>query len=152
MSKDVEICQELVFHYLVKEKYKILLRDYECPLGKIDFIAKRDGELIFAEIEINDRKNKKEFVDVTFNNVTVRGFKNNMEKVATYYLKRYGIQTIPIRFIVVKFHKLMRDAEPVFEIKTTYTEHTLICKDCQSEVKCTCGESNHEYCLDCDEN
>lgn len=46
---------------------KILLINYECPLGKVDKITKKDGKLLFY---------------------------GTTEKVVEYYLKRYGIKDV----------------------------------------------------------
>lgn len=46
---------------------KILLKNYECPLGKADKITKKNGKLLFY---------------------------GTTEKVVEYYLKRYGIKDV----------------------------------------------------------
>ncbi len=46
---------------------KVLLKDYECPLGKVDKITKKNGKLLFY---------------------------GATEKVVKYYLKRYGIEDV----------------------------------------------------------
>lgn len=53
--------------------YKILIREYECTVGKIDFIAKRDRNLVF--ISINRTPEERE----------------QAGRAAEYYVKRYGV-------------------------------------------------------------
>lgn len=76
-TKDI-IARELAFFKLAKDGYKILLRDYECSVGVVDLIAKHEGDLVFISVN--------------------RPQKWRMKKTAEYYLKRYGIQHIKVRF------------------------------------------------------
>lgn len=68
------IKHEEAFHAMLKLGYKILLRNYECPLGEIHFIAKKHGELVFVCI-------------------------NEVPPIAAarYYINRYGIADVPVR-------------------------------------------------------
>ena len=50
---------------------KLLLKNYECPLGAIDMVVKHRGRLFFIGID-----------------------RDNLEKPVNYYLKRYGIRGI----------------------------------------------------------
>ena len=59
--------------------YKILLKNYECPLGGIDFVAKRAGELIF--ISINPSADESA----------------SAAKAGLYYVKRYGLDSVVSR-------------------------------------------------------
>ncbi|MCF6094339.1 YraN family protein [Microaerobacter geothermalis] len=42
--------EELAVQYLLKKGYKIIQRNYRCPLGELDIIAKEGKELIFVEV------------------------------------------------------------------------------------------------------
>lgn len=74
------LAEELAFHDLKKKGYKILLRNYECPIGEVDMIAKKDGKLIFLGVNRSKLKMDK------------------IKKTAAYYLKRYGIMDREIAF------------------------------------------------------
>jgi len=69
---------EMMFKPLEVLGYKILLRNYECPLGEVDYIAKKAGYLVFIGLS------KK---------------MDSLEAVAKYYTKRYGITSIPYRIV-----------------------------------------------------
>jgi len=76
------LAEELAFHELRRQGYKVLLRNYECALGEIDLVAKEGGALVFISV------NPKE--------------KEAVKKVAAYYVKRYGIADVALRFDSVK--------------------------------------------------
>lgn len=89
--------EELAFHYLTKAGYKILLRNYENALGSADLIAKEGGALVF--LSINKGRSASETV----------------KRVARYYVKRYVISNVRMRFdaVRVEFHE---GAEPVVSV------------------------------------
>lgn len=60
--------------------YKVLLKNYNCPLGEVDYVAKKKGYLCFIGI------NKK---------------LTSLEAVAKYYIKRYGIDSVPYRILAM---------------------------------------------------
>lgn len=71
---------EHLFHALTEIGYKILLREYECPKGKIAFIAKKDGTLVF---------------------IGVNTAEPIVHSAMVYYLKRYGITTVHTRIVTL---------------------------------------------------
>ncbi len=104
------IGEELAYHYLCAAGYKILLKNYECPLGEIDIIAKEKGALVFIEVKT---RSSHEFgfpaESVTFNK------RRQIVKTAQYYLKRYGIHDVPCRFDVVSV-LIPKDQESTIEV------------------------------------
>ena len=102
--------EELAFHYLMKKGYKILLRNYENPLGEIDLIAKEKGALVFIEVKTRSSDAMGSPAE------SVTPFKRRqIVKCALYYVKRYGIHLAPCRFDVVSVI-LPFQGEPVLEI------------------------------------
>lgn len=95
-KETVAIDQELAFHYLARNGYKILLRNYECPLGEIDLIAKENGGLVF--VSVNKRTTPK------------------VVKIAKYYLHRYGIN-VSIRFDSVQVNSDCKIGLTIYVIK-----------------------------------
>ena len=102
--------EELAFHYLKKKGYKILLRNYESPLGEIDLIAKEKGALVFIEVKTRSSDAMGSPAEA------VTGPKRSqIVKNAQYYVKRYGIHHVPCRFDVVSV-LMPREGEPVLDI------------------------------------
>ncbi len=102
--------EELAFHFLQSSGYKILLKNYECPLGEIDLIAKEKGALIF--VEVKTRRSVERGLpaeSVTF------AKQQQIVKIARYYIQRYGIREVPCRFDVVSV-LLKPNEPPVFEL------------------------------------
>lgn len=64
---------KLAFDELRRAGYVPLLRDYECPEGYVDIIAKEGGNLVFIGV------NRRPFEFDT------------LERAARYYTKRYGL-------------------------------------------------------------
>ncbi len=104
------IGEELAFHFLSARGYKVLLKNFECPLGEIDLIAKESGSLVFIEVK------SRSSLDMGFpaEAVTFRK-QTQIVNTARYYLKRYGIQEVPCRFDVVSV-LLLKDKEPEIEL------------------------------------
>ncbi|MBI2095066.1 MAG: YraN family protein [Candidatus Omnitrophica bacterium] len=102
--------EELAFHFLLRNGYKVLLKNYECPLGEIDLIAKHEGAVVFIEVKTRrSRSMGPPAESVTFHK------RHQIVKTAQYYLKRYGIQEVACRFDVVSI--LMPEGdEPCFEL------------------------------------
>ena len=104
------IGEALALHYLESAGYKMLLRNYVCPLGEIDIIAKHKGALVFIEVKTrrNDAMGLPE-ESVTFHK------RGQIVKTAHYYMKRYGIKDVPCRFDVVSII-LPENGEPFFKL------------------------------------
>lgn len=88
--------EEIAFRKIKKLGYKCLERNYRCPLGEIDLIAKHKESLVF--IEIKTRKGRdigyaKEAVDMRK--------KRQISKAALFYMKEKNCCDIKSRFDVV---------------------------------------------------
>lgn len=102
--------EELAFHYLRRRGYKVLLRNYESPLGEIDLIAKEKGALVFVEVKTRSS----DAMGAPSESVTA--FKRHqIVKTAQYYMKRYGIHEVPCRFDVVSV-MIPKEGEPSLEL------------------------------------
>jgi len=86
------IAEEEAFHKLRREGYKVLLRNYECPLGEVSLIAKHDGRLVFVGVN-----------------------KAVSEKVVSYYVKRYGMSQVPIKLYRMNV-VLVKDEKPLISM------------------------------------
>ena len=102
--------EALAFQFLRARGYKILLKNYECPLGEIDLIAKEKGALVFIEVKTR----QSEAMGTPAESVTFHK-RGQIVKTAHYYLKRYGIRDVACRFDVVSIF-LPPDKLPVIEV------------------------------------
>lgn len=97
-------------HYLVRQGYRILERNFRCMQGEIDLIAREGKYLVF--IEIKYRKNLRSGMPAEAVDAKKQ---QRIRQAARYYLyrKHYGEET-PCRFDVVGIAgeqiSLIRDA------------------------------------------
>ncbi len=90
------IGEELAANFLSGHGYKILLKNYESPVGEVDLIAKENGALIFIEVKTRTSQ----AMGLPAESVTFQK-RRQIVKTAQYYIKRYGIKDVPCRFDVV---------------------------------------------------
>ena len=106
--------ESIAVEYLKKKAYKIIERNFRCPFGEIDIIAKENNTIVF--VEVKSRKSK----DFALPEQAVdRNKQKNIIKVAQYFLNKNNLRNVPCRFDIVSFIeneseiKLIRNA---FEI------------------------------------
>jgi len=88
--------EDLAVNQLKALKYKVLERNFKCPLGEIDIIARDQNTLVFIEVKtratkdfggpaaaVNERKQRQ------------------LSKVALTYLNQKKLTNVPARFDVV---------------------------------------------------
>lgn len=88
--------EELAAGFLAARGYKILLKNFETPLGEIDLIARHKDTLVFVEVKTRASLDK----GAPSESVTSHK-RRQMVKNAHAYLKKYGVKDIPCRFDVV---------------------------------------------------
>ena len=101
--------EDLAFKKIKRLGYKKILRNYRCPLGEVDLIAKDGDTLVF--IEIKTRKGRpigyaKEAVNAKK--------KRQLSKVALAYMKSNNCCDIKARFDVVAI--CLGQGEPEIEV------------------------------------
>lgn len=83
--------------FLEKQGYQILERNFRCPAGEIDLIAKEGGYLCFVEVKYRSERETgtpEEAVDAKK--------QKRISRAALYYLMKQGLgDTTPCRFDVV---------------------------------------------------
>ena len=89
--------------YLKKQGYLLLQRNYRCPLGEIDIIAKDGKTLVFAEVRARSSGRFGMPQESVNRNKMLK-----IHKVAQYYLKTVQKEEEPVRFDVLA---LMFDVE-----------------------------------------
>lgn len=88
--------EELAITQLKALKYKVLERNFKCPLGEIDIIARDKNTLVFVEVKTRATK------DFGGPAAAVDGRKQRqLSKVALAYLNQKKLTDVPARFDVV---------------------------------------------------
>ena len=83
--------------YLRRRRFKIVERNYTCPLGEIDLIARRKDRLVFVEVKTKTAD------DPPAPRYSVNWRKQRqIIRTARYYLKSRGLSDIRCRFDVVE--------------------------------------------------
>lgn len=85
--------------HLIAQDYKILARNYRCPLGEIDLVAKKDKRYYFIEVKT---RSSDEF-GLPAEAVHLRKQKQ-LKRLAQWYLKENRLQDVPISFEVIAVH------------------------------------------------
>ncbi len=88
--------ENLAEQYLRKKSYKILCKNFRTPFGEIDIIAKHGETIVFVEVKL--RKTKRYG---TPEEAITSYKKRHIIKSAFFYLKRYSLFEISIRFDVI---------------------------------------------------
>ncbi len=89
--------ERLALKYLRKHKFKILEKNYSCPVGEADIIAKNNGMLVVVEVKSRttlEFGRPAEAVD----NIKQRKLQN----IALFYQKKKHLFNMPVRFDVVE--------------------------------------------------
>jgi putative endonuclease len=96
--------------YLEKQGYKILARNYRCPLGEIDLVAMDQERVVFVEVKTRE--------GLSFGEPREGVGPKKMRKLSMlglYYLKAHGLLEAPARFDVVSV-LLLPGAEPQVDL------------------------------------
>lgn len=88
--------EEAAVERLERLGYRPLIRNFTCPLGEIDLIAREAGQIVFVEVKTRSDESMGHPAEA----VTYRK-RQQIRKCAEYFLKRYGIgMDVPCRFDV----------------------------------------------------
>ena len=102
--------EDLAVQYLKKKGFKVIERNYHCPWGEIDLIAREGDTLVFVEI--------KSRISSAFGlpqDAVDRFKQRKMIEVARTYLAEHHLsEEIPARFDVVAIH--LTPAGPQIEL------------------------------------
>lgn len=109
-----ELGEKLALKKIKRLGYKCILKNYRCPLGEIDIIAKDGDCLVF--IEIKTRKNRsigyaKEAVD--------KRKRHQISKVALAYMKANNCIDTKSRFDVIAIN-IREDKEEIEIIRNAF--------------------------------
>ena len=81
--------------YLRERGYKILIRNFRCPLGEIDIVARDGRTLVFVEVKTRTADDPQPEDQVN------SAKQHQITKAGKYYLSRYGVPQPPSRFDVI---------------------------------------------------
>ncbi len=101
--------EDLAFKEIKRLGYKKIIRNYRCPLGEVDLIARDDDTLVF--IEIKTRRGRS--IDYAKQAVNARK-KRQLSKVALTYMKLNACFDMKARFDVVAVS--LQGDEPQIEV------------------------------------
>jgi putative endonuclease len=87
--------ENVAARFLRNQGYKIIQRNYACPVGEVDIVAKEGRTLVF--VEVKTRADDDPSPETQVNAVK----QQQLTKAATVYLARYGQPQPPARFDVV---------------------------------------------------
>jgi len=93
--------EELAVRYLKRQGYRIIERNFHCPLGEIDVIARHGGYLVFVEIKSRSSS------DFGFPHEAVHYYKQRrIIRAAMVYLARHRLNdNVLARFDVVAIER-----------------------------------------------
>ena len=86
----------LAVRHLKRLGYRILVRNYRCPLGEIDIIARHGGVLVFVEV-----KSRGAGDSVSPKQALTPAKQHKLSQVAWYYLQKHKLTEANSRFDVV---------------------------------------------------
>ena len=101
--------EELAYKKIRRLGYRKIIRNFRCPLGEVDIIAKDGDTLVFLEIKTRKKGSlayAKEAVD--------ERKKRQLSKVALSYLKSTDLDNVKARFDVVAI--CLEGDEPEIEL------------------------------------
>src|SRR5262245_36230408 len=93
--------------YLRQQGYRILTRNYRCPLGELDLVALDDRCIVFVEVRSTSG------VDVEQTALSVDEAKQKrLTQLALHYLSRHRLLNQPARFDVLVVSWPPRQSKP----------------------------------------
>ncbi len=85
--------------YLESRGYRIVARNYRCPIGELDIVAARDGVLTFVEVKTRAHP-------AALPEESVRLAKRRtLTRLALSFVKRYKLHHLPCQFDVLAINR-----------------------------------------------
>ncbi|MCX7817005.1 MAG: YraN family protein [Syntrophales bacterium] len=88
--------EEEAVKFLTRKGYRILERNYRCPLGEIDIVASDGSTLVFAEVKSRSSDSYGDPLE----SVTLEK-QRRISLVALHYIQRRKLYNVPARFDVI---------------------------------------------------
>lgn len=102
--------------YLKKAGYKFISRNYRCPFGEIDIIAKNGNDICFIEVKTRRSDNfglPQESVD--------RHKRDKLMRTAMFYMKEKKLKDCSYRFDVVAITDKINLIKNAFSMKRKFS-------------------------------
>ncbi|MGA2500602.1 MAG: YraN family protein [Tepidisphaeraceae bacterium] len=87
--------ENIAARYLRDKGFTIIIRNYRCPIGEIDIVAKEGLTIVFVEVKTREEDEPRPEDQVN------SAKQHQLTRVARHYLGRYGHPQPPARFDVV---------------------------------------------------
>ena len=88
--------EERATKYLKSKGYKILKRNYLCPLGEVDIIAQKDGAIVFVEVK---QRSSEAFGGALF--AVTKAKQQKVAKAAASFLKQSKAEYTALMFDII---------------------------------------------------
>ena len=88
--------EKIAGEYLRLQGYEILEYNFHCRNGEIDLVAKHGEYLVFVEVKYRQSLSNGYPLEA----ISVQK-QRTISKCALYYMKKYGLEYMPVRFDVV---------------------------------------------------
>lgn len=96
--------------YLKKKGYRILSRNWSCPLGELDLIARHGNVLVFVEVRSTSHETSESAIH------SVDTFKQKqLSRLALAFMKQYRLFDVAARFDVVVLAWPAKAKQPVIQ-------------------------------------
>lgn len=95
--------------YLRQKRYRILAKNYRCPLGEIDLVVEQNKVIVFVEVKTRTSRAFGEPEEAV-----TRTKQRKLGQLAEYYLKAHHLCDSDVRFDVISILVNSQDEAPEF--------------------------------------
>ncbi|MEA3485611.1 MAG: YraN family protein [Candidatus Aerophobetes bacterium] len=110
-----KIGENTAVKFLKRKRYEIIERNYRCPLGEIDIVARDKKTLVFVEVKTRSSTN----FGLPEEAISYRK-KQHLSRIASFYLIYYKIKEADCRFDVVSILMDKDEIEDIHLIKNAF--------------------------------
>lgn len=96
--------EDAATRYLVRRGYEIVARNWTCPAGEADIVARTDDTIVFVEVKTRKDADKglpSEAVDARK--------RKKYEDIAMFFLRDYDVCDVRVRFDVISMVQVSND-------------------------------------------
>ena len=112
-----EIGEDKAVEYLIRNKYKIIKRNFRCKQGEIDIIAKDKNEIVFIEIKTRTGNQYGRPAEAV-----VKKKKDSIYRTAEFYVMINKLEKAYIRLDVIEVYFRYDNTYTINHIKQAFTK------------------------------